>query len=171
MLGSYLLADPFATGTSPTDFQTFVHSRLGQDPSADGTLAPGWAANVGGTDLTANWANVIRAAQSQGDFATRDPSTGWDPYLGVIQNPEGKAFDPERIRALESLATYRPGAGSIYGGIRQAALGRVKRGWEAENPLGSQADWLGYLGSGFTRGGPQAGGYAGALLRAGWQVP
>lgn len=178
MLGSYLLADPFATG-EPMDFQTFVHSNLGEDPNvgmqttgtgAEGDpeiLAPGWAANVGGTDLTANWGNLIRAVQSQGDFATRAPQAAWDPYLSLIQD-ENLNFIPENIRALESLATYRPGVGSIYGRIRDAALARAKRGWETANPLGSQADWLGYLGSGFTRGGP--GGPA-PLLRAGWQVP
>jgi hypothetical protein len=176
MYGSYLLADPFGADENPitgevSDFQSYVKQRLGADPY-EYRQAPLWAelgGREGTTKLLDNWKNVVRAAQAQGNFATRGEGDAYSPYEAVMQDAQGD-FDLEKVRALESLATYRPGIGSIYGDIRKGALARVKRGWETANPLGSQVDWLGYLGSGFKRGGPDVSSVYGDMLRRDWTV-
>lgn len=93
-----------------------------------------------------NWSDIINVARGATGFTadpdrdSRLPAPAYDRYIDMLT-------DQETAKALTSMATFDPMAGSIYGGLRQRGLARARDAFMRANPqsIGSERDWLGYI--------------------------
>jgi hypothetical protein len=147
MYGRYIAGDP-------TQEQTFAQFTRGYDPATGISFPQGQSPleQAVPTGAPSNWANIVNVARSmaaipytQGGAIPSDVAGYQPPSDAASAMWTSVLNDPEQLRALTSMATYDPRAGTIRGRMREAARGGQQERFFADNPAATGVDWLGYI--------------------------
>ena len=160
--GGYLGEDPEGVQIKPEESFAKWLRQQPKTAGAPGGIQMGGVGRFGGVEggmaleKPGSWEDIIQVARSM------SPSQRWQGELPAI-NPQLSATwapaltDPAQAAALAAYATYDPQAGTIFGRMRQAGIGRAQQQWLGqEEPGATTADWLAYITSGQAAGTPYA---------------